>query len=156
MRIKKFLKILEEFYNKIGKTGSCAKYYAQKGTFSWELHDLEQFCFTGSSTVLESEVYHNWTNDPEIRKKIISDIKNVSKKFANGDYSEFVWVPVLPATHIELDINSLIYKPLKIRKEHTNIEALVPWFYKESLCQRWCKINKYEGPWIWPGPDIRK
>lgn len=76
MKIKNFFKMLNTFYNE-GVYGTnnriLCKFYAQEGTFSFELHDDNKATFSKDSLLFESEVYYSW-NGYQAMDKIIADI----------------------------------------------------------------------------------
>lgn len=81
--ISKFFKKLEKHYSKpIKGTKFVVKFYAQAQTFSFELHDRRNTCFTPDSLVHESDVYSFWIQDRETRDVILNDIKDKAKELS--------------------------------------------------------------------------
>ncbi len=61
--MKKFIKQLRKWYGKPVKgTHALVKFYLQASTFSFELHDERETCFTPQSLKLQSKVYY-WDYD---------------------------------------------------------------------------------------------
>lgn len=81
MKLKKFLLLLDKYYwseGGINKNFAC-KYYAQRDSFSYELHDAKKTCFTLSSRIFESDVFYDWVHKPKVRQEIIDDIHHQIK-----------------------------------------------------------------------------
>ena len=82
MKVDKFILALRNFYDEgVLDTGTCAKFYAQATTFSWELHDSSKPCFTQKSLILESPVYDYWASQVGVRRQIITDIVDAANRF---------------------------------------------------------------------------
>ena len=81
--LSKFIRKLEKHYDEeIKRTKFIVKFYAQAGTFSFELHDVREICFTSNSLSHQSEVYHFWIQDADTRKQILKDIKQKAKELS--------------------------------------------------------------------------
>lgn len=73
MNAKEFLKQLDKLYNE-GKDGILCKFYMQATTFSFELHDKKEMCFTKESLSYESETMFWTITDIKSYKFILNEI----------------------------------------------------------------------------------
>jgi len=79
MNSHKFLDTLVKYYNyPIRGTHAKCKFYLQASTFSFEIHDIRETCFTNKSLVFESGVY--WWGSNRDNKEIIADIRRIAKE----------------------------------------------------------------------------
>ncbi len=80
MELGEFVNKIRKWYDKpIKGTHAICKFYMQAQTFSFELHDQREDCFTPLSLKFESDVYAFY-GDTKVRNKIIKDIKENSIK----------------------------------------------------------------------------
>jgi hypothetical protein len=78
MTTQKFLDTLVKYYyGPIRGSYAYCKFYLQASTFSYEIHDSREFCFTNDSLVYESDVFFWGT--PQENKTILKEIRKMAK-----------------------------------------------------------------------------
>jgi len=151
MTIDKFFETLDKFYTKVGHTPCCIKFYAQQSTFSFEVHDSTQTCYTDESLIYESQVY--WWRSPKDMDKIIKNIRSFCNDFKEKAKKWPVWVGALPDNAPDGPVH---YNPLPTKRAEVYTgENAIPFFYTEKACQNWCDNHTYQGEWLWEGKDHR-
>jgi len=74
MSLDRFFDFLNLHYcDPIDGTHIVVKFYAQVGTFSYELHDQRQDCFHDESRVYRSKVHYGWL-DERVRRNILNEV----------------------------------------------------------------------------------